>query len=102
MLYDTTVEVSQRPKLLINQTQLTQFKPVVGSILYSNYIFRLRFGLAFTLNLIYLLGPFVAICLLQQNGTFQDLGPFCVSLFQTKTVDIPPNIARTDLYQPPK
>ena len=36
------------------------------------------------------------------TGKFQDLDPFCVSLFQTKTVDISLNIACTDLYQPPK
>ena len=39
---------------------------------------------------------------LLEYGKFQDLDPFCVTVFQTKIVDISLNIARTDLYQPPK
>ena len=40
--------------------------------------------------------------ILIQPGKFRDLDPKSVTLFQTKIVDISLNIARTDLYQPPK
>ena len=37
-----------------------------------------------------------------KQGTYQDLDPKSVSNFQILTADISLNIARTDLYQPPK